>query len=160
MFVEFPKFLAVGGLVCALLTVVYPLRAQSLTVSVISPLPNLIVNGTSTNSGSMTVRTAWNAAGRYLGWVETCLYMNAPLTGTGGNPDTIAAANVQITLPGGGTQSIVGGGDCGVATSTRITWNYGQSGNANATVGFQVTNLGNLEADTYNGTVYVVALMY
>lgn len=154
------KVVAVAGWLAALLVCAQPLRAQSLTVSVVSPLPNLTVNGTSTNTGSMTVRTSWNAGGRYLGWVETCLYMNAPLTGTGGNPDTIAAANVQITLPSGTTQSIVGSGDCGVPTSTRITWNHGQSGNANASVGFQVTSLGNLGADTYSGTVNVVALMY
>jgi hypothetical protein len=160
MHVRFPKFLAVGVLVCALLVVARPLRAQSLTVSVVSPLPGLTVDGTSSNSGSMTIRTSWNTRGRYYGLVATCLYMNAPLTGTGGNPDTIAAASVRITLPNGTTQSIVGSGDCGIPTSTRITWNSGRSGNANATVGFQVTNLGNLGADTYSGTIYVVALMY
>ena len=154
------KVVAVTGGLAALLVCTQPSRAQSLTVSVVSPLPNLTVNGTSTNTGSMTVRTSWNAGGRYLGLVATCLYMNAPMSGTGGNPDTIAAANVQITLPNGTTESIVGGGDCGVPTSTRITWNLGQSGNANASVGFQVTGLGNLGADTYSGTVNVVALMY
>jgi hypothetical protein len=157
---EVPKFVAVGVLVCALSLVVQPLSAQSVTVSMVSPLPSLAVNGTSTNIGSMTVRTSWDGGRRSVGLVATCLYMNAPLTGTGGNPDTIAAANVQITLPNGTTQSIVGGGDCGVPTSTRITWNLGRSGTANASVGFQVTNLGNLGADAYSGTVYVVALMY
>lgn len=156
------KVVAVGGLVCALLMIGEPLRAQSLTVSVTSPLPNLTVTGTSTNSGSMTISTRWTGAtGHYQGWAYTCLYMNAPLTGTGGNPDTIAAANVQITLPGGTTESIVGNGDCGVPTSTRIASNYGRpSGNATTTVGFQVTNLGNLGAGTYSGTVNVVALLY
>jgi hypothetical protein len=151
---------AVAGLACALTFCAKPLRAQSISVSVVSPLPGLTLTGSSTNTGSMSVRTSWNTGGRYFGLVETCLYMNAPLTGNGGNPDTIPAGNVQITLPNGSTRSIVGSGDCGVPTSTRITWNIGRSGNANATVGFQVTNVGNVGADTYNGTIYLVALMY
>jgi len=155
------KIVAVTGGLAAVLVCAQSLKAQSLTVSVISPLPNLTVNGTSTNTGSMTIKTTWNTGGHYLGLVETCLYMTAPLTGTGGNPDSIAAAKVQITLPNGTTESIVGGGDCGVPTSTRIAWNLGVlSGNVNASVGFQVTGLGNLAADTYSGTVNVVALMY
>ena len=152
-------------LLVAFLFVTPLLHAQkNLTVTVTSPLGTLMAAGSSSDQQSMTVTASWSATGPpNSGYVTTCVSMTAPLTGTGGNPDTIPAANIMVTSASG-TSSIVSSGGCGVTSalqvnSTRVS-NYHSGGNINISMKFQAINTGALAADTYTGTINIITAAY
>jgi len=141
------------------------LHAQkNLTVTVTSSLGVLTAAGSSSNQQSMTVTVSWSATGpKNSGYVTTCVYMTAPLTGTGGNPDRIPAADIMVTSASG-TSSIVSSGGCGVTTALQVdstpVSNFHSGGTINISMQFQAMNTGALAADTYTGTINIIAAGY
>lgn len=67
---------------------------------------------------------------------------------------------VQVTPTGGTTSYIDGSTACGITGSTKINTFTGLlfwAGNKSTQVQFQVVNASTLAADTYKGTIYVIA---
>jgi len=134
------------------------LQAQWVTLRVsTTTLPTLTATGTSSDQQSMTITTSWT--GRLNATVRTCVYMLTALTGTNGNPDTIPQANIMVTY-GATTRSIVGTNGCGVATGLQVNSRRvrnTRNGSFTVPLQFQAINTGTLAADTYTGTINIIA---
>ena len=132
-----------------------PAAAQTLTVTVTGPAQSYSLASNPTPTQPMTIVTRWSWLWQT---VHVCAYMMAPLGGSAGNPDTIPTNTVQVN-----GNPIAGPGGCGVGNARPIsTWTNGFLAGFGGThtdatnvrlSGFSAT----LEADTYRGTIYVVA---
>lgn len=89
--------------------------------------------------------------------------MHYGLTGEDGNTDIIPAMNVQVTTSEAGTRPIAGSVACGTIGATPINTFLGSNylpGSKTTQVEVQVTGLSHLAAGSYNGTIYVIAVVY
>jgi hypothetical protein len=139
---------------------------DTLSIGAQSALPTFQLTSNPTSTSNLVVLTNWNFTTTNSAHLSVCVYMAAPMTGTGNNTDAIPASAVQVN----GSSIITGGTSCGVATafpvvtgshiwinggtpSTRI-WN----GNRQDTLGISISGYpANLESDTYTGTINLIA---
>jgi hypothetical protein len=143
--------------------------AESISIMAVAAMSPFNLDTDPTPPQSLTVRTDWDLH-PLRDSVTICVYMDSPMIGTGGNPDTIPAANVQVD-----GSSIVGGGvNCAVAnarllsTNTILTRNgpdpatRSRNGYKEDTISVRISGTSglNLAPDTYSGTINLIALAF
>lgn len=159
------------GMVVALLILLAGVTAHAqdtLSIGVQSTLPafQLVSNPNTTATNNLVVLTIWNFPSMNSAHLSICLFMTAPMTGTGNNTDTIPASAVRVN----GSSIVTGGTSCGVAaafpvvTGSHIWINGGTlstqiwNGHRQDTLGISISGYpANLEADTYTGTINLIA---
>lgn len=135
-------------------------QGQTLSISATNSLPQFQLTADPTPASPLTVRASWSIFNIGQLNVGVCVFMNAPMTGTGSNTDTIPATAVQID----GTSIVTGGTNCGIPGARLVgsasyfclivcggspddyTINVRLSGYAPA-----------LAPDTYTGTINLIA---
>ena len=150
-----------------LLAVVAPAgHAQnSLSIGVQSTLPKFQLVSNPTATSNLVVLTNWNFPQTLFAHMSVCVYMTAPMTGTGNNTDTIPASDVQVN----GTSIVTGSTNCGIPSSfpvvtNSLIWILGGSASSRTTNGSRSDTLGisisgypnNLEPDTYTGSINLI----
>jgi hypothetical protein len=141
-------------------TPIVAVKAESLSIAATGPLANFDLDaGDPTAAQALGITTTWSLTPQRT-QVQVCIYMSGPMTGTGGNPDTIPEANVRA-----GGASINAGPGCGLATvtvvSTTALVNNAQRKNGSVVDSVNIdinafTPLA-LMPDTYTGTINLVA---
>ena len=136
--------------------------AQQLTIAVTGPAQSFSLAADPTPSQIMTVFTSWDKIHGSPISLAMCAYMTAPLTGGPGNSDTIAANRVQVN-----GNTIVSTGGCGISNARQLSaWvSNGSPGNNRGdhtdNVNVRLSGVpATLAADTYRGTIYVIAIVY
>jgi hypothetical protein len=133
-----------------------PAHAQALSISANDLTFWLTQDPTA--SQTLTIITTWQRASSNQ--LNVCLYMTAPLVGTGTNTATIAASSVQVN----GTALGVGNGkpQCGVHGAQLISvTNVSNSGSRTDTPSVRIANYPTtLPVDTYTGQISLVAIAY
>ena len=144
------RFLLITVL-CAL-----PAMGQTLTVAPTNTLSTFALTSNPTTAQTLNVRTAWSGA---LSWgLQVCVYMSAPMSGSPGNGTTIPASSVRVD----GVSIVTATTNCGVPTATQIWSKFIVLGSGNHTEAITIdlnSYPANLEADTYNGTINLVAVL-
>lgn len=114
-----------------------------------------------TPSQTLTIRTTWNITYNQVD-INSCVYMNAPMTGTAPNTDQIAASSVRVN-----GASIVGTGtNCGIAGArlifqTRAKHPWDTPNFADVTLTIDILNYpANLAPDTYRGTINLTSIAF
>lgn len=131
------------------------LQAQTLSIGTTNTLGTFALDRQPTLSQSLGVRTSWT--NMFLKTVTVCVYMSAPMTGTGGNPATIPASSVRV----GGTSIVTGSTNCGVPTATKVAsqfllLSFNDSRTDTLTIDLNSYSAA-LPPDTYTGTINLVA---
>ena len=139
-----------------------PASAQQLTIAATGPAQSFSLATDPTPSQIMTVFTSWDKIHGSPINLAMCAYMTAPLTGGLGNSDTIAADRVQVN-----GNTIVSTGGCGISNARQLSaWvSNGSPGNNRGdhtdNVNVRLSGVpATLAADTYRGTIYVIAIVY
>lgn len=117
----------------------------------------------------MTITSSWNLRPGRTNGVEICVYMTADMTGNTGNGDVIPQAAVE-TKVGSGVYTPINTNfsstSCGIAGGATSVKTYPLANAADHkvasttdTVGIQIntTTLGSIQADTYKGTINLIA---
>jgi hypothetical protein len=138
---------------------------DSLSIGVQSTLPNFQLVSNPTATSNLVVLTNWNFPQTLFAHLSVCVYMTAPMTGTGNNTDTIPASAVQVN----GSAIVTGSTNCGIPSSTAVVtnsliWFLGgsassriQNGSRSDTLGISISGYpNNLEPDTYTGSINLI----
>jgi len=131
-------------------------KAQTLSIAATNTLTAFALNRDPTLSQTLNVRTSWNTG--FALSVQVCVYISAPLSGTGGNAVTIPASTVRVN----GTSIVTGSTNCGVPTATQIARQYFLFGSSSRTDALTIdmsSYSASLPPDTYTGTINLVAVM-
>ena len=140
-------------------------KPESLSVTITTPGPvNFSPLTGTTTAGS--VIPAWTTNWFLVpqrNQVAVCVYLSGALSGTGGNTDTIPAANVQGQPGGTGSFTALTGTACGQSnalsiSTTAINNSNRTNGSKNDSVALRINESGlSLSADTYSGTLNIIA---
>lgn len=139
--------------------------AESISVTITAPGPvnfNPLTGTTTVGSVTPAWTTNWDLKPQ-RNQVAVCVYLSGALTGTGGNADTIPAANVKGRPGGSGSFTALTANACGqsnaLSISTTVIDNANRkNGSKNDSVGLEIDQTGlSLSADTYSGTLNIVA---
>jgi hypothetical protein len=147
-----------AGYVLLILLATMPAWAQSLTISA-SMLSTFPLTSDPTSTQTLTVTTTVGGFLLVIPQTSVCAYMTQSMKGTGTNTTSIPDTSVQLNS----TSIVTGGTNCGVATAFQIASHASafcfcasKEYTDSATVriaGYPTT----LEADTYTGTITLVA---
>lgn len=141
-----------------------PLAPESISVVLTAPGPvHFALNGSvTTGSISPAWVSQWDLHPQ-RNQVQVCAYLSGALTGTGGNSDTIPPANVLGQPDGTGSFIAFTGTACGLSNAvsvsiTPITNQNRHNGSKNDSIVLEISETGlNLSADTYTGTLNIIA---
>lgn len=140
-------------------------KAESISVTITTGGPvnfNPLTGTTTAGSVNPAWTTNWNLKPSRT-QVAVCAFLSGSLSGTGGNIQTIPAANVQGQPGGAGPFTALTGAGCGQANSltistTAITGANRTNGSKIDSVAVQVDETAlSLSADTYSGTLNITA---
>ncbi len=142
-------------------------KPESISVTITTPGPvnfNPLTGTTTAGSVTPAWTTNWNLKPSRTS-VAVCVFLSGPLAGTGGNLDTIPAANVQGQPGGVGPFAALTGSGCGqvnalTISTTVITGANRKNGSKSDSVAAQINETGivpALSADTYSGTLNIIA---
>ena len=137
-----------------LLVCVASLSAQTLSIGTTNTLSTIPLTTNPTPSQVLNVRTSWTTG--FSLSVTVCVYMSAPLSGTGTNVVTIPASTVRVN----GTSIVTAATNCGVPTSTQVARQFFLFGSGSRTDALTIDINGYsaaLPPDTYTGTINLVA---
>jgi hypothetical protein len=160
---------ALNTLIGTVLLVGTTAHAQNtLTVAVTSPLPTFQLTGGPTTASNLTIQTYWSLNSCWFlctANIYVCVYMDADMSGTGVNTDTIPFSSVQINPNNSGWSSIrTSNTACGVVGATQVgptskfVWVNVNSGSVSSTVPVRIAGYPvDLMPDTYTGTITVIA---
>jgi len=137
---------------------IVPAMGQTLSISA-NTLSTFSLTNDPTSTQTLTVTTTVGGFFLIIPQTTVCAYMTQPMTGSPSNSGTIANTSVQLNL----TSIVTGATNCGVATAYQIAnhnsafcFCASKTYSDSATVriaGFSTT----LEADTYKGTITLIA---
>lgn len=147
-----------SGIALVVLLAALPAAAQSLTISA-NTLSNFALTSDPTSTQTLSVTSTVSGFLFIIPQVSVCAYMTQPMKGAASNPSSIADTSVQLNS----TSIVTGATNCGVATAFPIashasafcfcaTKTYTDS----ATVRI-ASYPATLEADTYTGTINLIA---
>lgn len=137
-------------------------HGQSLTVSATTSLPQFQLTADPTPASPLSVRASWSGFYGLFNQltVSVCVYMSAPMSGTGVNTDTIPASAVQVN----GSSIVTGTTNCGVPGAALVG---SEAHNCFITCGGSPDDYNvnvrlagyspALSADTYTGTINLIA---
>jgi hypothetical protein len=138
---------------------------NSLSIGVQSTLSKFQLVSNPTPTSNLVVLTNWNFPQTLFAHLSVCVYMTAPMTGTGNNTDVIPASDVQVN----GSSIVTGSTNCGIPSSfpvvtNSLIWILGGSASSRTTNGSRSDTLGisisgypnNLEPDTYTGSINLI----
>ncbi len=142
-------------------------KGESISVSAASPgTVTFDLNGTVTpGSATVTWTTNWDLRPSRSA-VTVCVYLSANLTGTGANTDSIPPANVYGQADSAGSFLALTSNGCGQTGNALQVWtttidnSNRKNGSHPDTLNLQIdetTPLLSLSADTYSGTLNIVA---
>lgn len=146
------RFLLLASM--AVLVCVASVTAQTLSIGTTNTLSTIPLTTNPTPSQVLNVRTSWTTG--FSLSVTVCVYMSAPLSGTGTNAVTIPASTVRVN----GTSIVTGATNCGVPTATQVARQFFLFGSSSRTDALTIDISGYsaaLPPDTYTGTINLVA---
>jgi hypothetical protein len=150
------------GIAVAILVIATCGNAQTLSVSATTSLPQFQLTADPTPASPLTVRASWSGFYGLFNQltVSVCVYMSAPMSGTGVNTDTIPASAVQVN----GSSMVTGTTNCGVPGAALVG---SEAHNCFITCGGSPDDYNvnvrlagyspALSADTYTGTINLIA---
>ncbi len=146
-------------------------RAESLSISVTTPLPtlNIATGSLDSDTQNVVVRSLWNLKQTRTNGVQICVSAAGALAGvnagTSGNTDTIPVSAIHVT-PSGGSSTALGGGtaQCGISGAVQFI-NYPTNTAAlrknptghSDTIPVQVKLATDVSSDDYTGTLNITA---